>query len=235
MVKGTSQQSLLEVIAVDADDARAAVAGGADRLELVSAMEFAGFDPTLDTFQEIRDAVGVPLRVMVRRRAGFAAGGLEGIVELCHTAERLRRAGADEFVIGWLNEDGTVDLEAVRAVLDVLGGCKWTFHKAVDAAPDRDAVFDAIRGLRGLDTVLTSGGFAQAGDGAAVLEAEAARERSAGGPRLLVGGGLKIDALPGLVKAGLDAFHVGTMVRGAGSWDAPVETGLVREWREAIG
>src|SRR3954471_15974277 len=131
---------LLEVIAVDADDAHAAVAAGADRLELVSEMRHAGFAPFLDTFEEIRAAVSVPLRVMIRRREGFSAGGVQGIAELVHTAEALRRAGADEFVLGWLDPDGTVDSEAVRAVLDTLNGAKWTFHKAIDATNHRDAV-----------------------------------------------------------------------------------------------
>lgn len=225
---------LLEIIALDAADARAAVAGGADRLELVSAMESSGFDPSLELFREIRDAVDVPLRVMIRRRDGFAAGGLEGVAELCHVAEELRKAGADEFVLGWLNADGTVDGEAVRAVLDVLGGCTWTFHKAVDSAADRDAVYDAVRGLRGLDTVLTSGGFVKSGDGVEVLEAEASRERSLVGPRVLVGGGLRIEDLPALRKAGLDAFHVGTMVRGAGGWGSPIDVEAVRAWRDQL-
>jgi copper homeostasis protein len=225
---------LLEVIAVDAADARAAVAGGADRLELVSAMEHAGFDPSVPTFEAIREAVDVPLRVMIRRREGFSAGGVQGIAELCHVADALLRAGAEEFVLGWLNDDGTVDLEAVRAVLDVLGGAKWTFHKAIDAAPDRDAVYAAIRGLPGLDTVLTSGGFPSSGDGVGVLAAEAVRERALGGPGLLVGGGLKESALAELQKAGLSAFHVGTAVRADGTWASPVDPDLVRRWRGQI-
>ena len=225
---------LLEVIAVDAADARAAVAGGADRLELVSAMEHSGFDPSVETFEDVRAAVDVPLRVMIRRRDGFSAGGVQGVAELVHAAEALRRAGADEFVLGWLEEDGSVDVEAVRAVLDVLGGAKWTFHKAIDAAPNRDAVYTAIRGLPGLDTVLTSGGFAAAGDGVTVLSDEAQRERAAGGPRILVGGGLKEEALPSLLAAGLDAFHVGTAVRGPGGWSSPVDVDAVARWRKQL-
>lgn len=225
---------LLEVIAVDAADARAAVAGGADRLEVVSEPLQAGFDPSVETFQEIRAAVGVPLRVMIRRRDGFSAGGVLGIAELCHAADALRRAGADEFVLGWLNADGSVDLEAVRAVLDVLGGARWAFHKAMDATPHRDAAYAAIRGLPGLDTVLTSGGFDRSGDGVEVLAAEAAREQDLGGPSLLVGGGLREDALPVLLKAGLTAFHVGTAVRAGGSWDGPVDAELVRRWRAKL-
>lgn len=229
-----AEPPLLEVIALDADDARAAAAGGADRLELVSEPRSAGFDPSVETFREIRAAVGLPLRVMIRRRDGFSAGGVLGIAELCHTADALRRAGADEFVLGWLNDDGSVDLEAVRAVLDVLGGAKWAFHKAMDAAPDRDAAYAAIRGLPGLDTVLTSGGFAKSGDGVEVLAAESERERALGGPSLLVGGGLREDALPVLLKAGLTAFHVGTAVRGDGTWGSPVDPDLVRRWRERL-
>ncbi|WP_194919459.1 copper homeostasis protein CutC [Catenulispora rubra] len=226
---------LLEVIAVDADDARAAVAGGADRLELVSSMEYSGFDPALETFEAIRAAVDVPLRVMIRRRDGFSAGGVQGVAELVHAAEALRRAGADEFVLGWLDPDGTVDAEAVRAVLDALGGAKWTFHKAIDSAPDRAAVYDAIRKMPGLDTVLTSGGFKASGDGTEVLRAEAERERELGGPRVLVGGGLTREALPGLRAAGLNAFHVGTAVRVSGTWDSPVDVEKVAVWRKQLG
>ena len=225
---------LLEVIAVDAGDARAAVSGGADRLELVSSMEHAGFDPSVETFEAIRDAVDVPLRVMIRRRAGFSAGGVQGVAELVHVAEALRRAGAEEFVLGWLDTDGTVDAEAVRAVLDALGGAKWTFHKAIDAAPDRAAVYDAVRRMPGLDTVLTSGGFPASGDGIEVLRAEAEREREVGGPRVLVGGGLTKEALPGLRAAGLDAFHVGTAVRAGGTWDSPVDAEKVAMWRKLL-
>jgi copper homeostasis protein len=226
---------LLEVIAVDADDARAAVAGGADRLELVSEMRHAGFAPALEMFEAIRAAVDVPLRVMIRRREGFSAGGVQGIAELVHTAEALRRAGAREFVLGWLDDDGTADGEAVRAVLDVLGGASWTFHKAMDATSQRDAVYDAVRKLPGLDTVLTSGGFAASGDGVEVLRAENERERAIGGPRLLVGGGLTQEALPALRAAGLDAFHVGTAVRASGGWDSPVDVAKVAQWRKLLG
>ena len=68
-------KALLEVIALDATDARLAVDGGADRLELVSSMQFSGFNPSLEAFSSIRAAVNVPLRVMIRLRDGFLTGG----------------------------------------------------------------------------------------------------------------------------------------------------------------
>jgi copper homeostasis protein len=228
-------RALLEVIAVDAADARLAVEGGADRLELVSAMEFSGFNPPLEAFEEIRAAVEVPLRVMVRLRDGHVAGGPGNVAALVASVVRLREAGADQFVFGWLDGSGAVDLDTMKTVLDVAGDAPWTFHRAIDAATDRDAAFGAIRGLPGLDTVLTSGGPHPAGQGTAVLAREA--EREAGlpdGVQILVGGGLKLEDVPVLRAARLDAFHIGTAARFSGDWAGHVDPELVAGWRSAL-
>jgi copper homeostasis protein len=231
----SNARTVLEVIAVDAADARLAVEGGADRLELVSAMEFAGFNPPLEAFERIRDAVDVPLRVMVRLRDGFLAGGPGNVAALVASVGELRAAGADQFVFGWLDAAGAVDLGAVQTVLEATGGAPWTFHKAIDASADRDAAFQSLRGLPGLDTVLTSGGPFPAGQGVAVLEKEAAREAALpDGPRILVGGGLKLGDVPALRAAGLDAFHIGTAARFSGDWAGQVDPELVAAWRAAL-
>lgn len=232
-------KALLEVIALDAGDARMAVEGGADRLELVSSMQFSGFNPSLEAFEQIRAAVDVPLRVMVRLREGFEAGGPAGVSTLATAVGQLRHSGADEFVFGWLDPAGAVDLTAVSAVVEALDGAPWTFHKAMDHVADRDAAFAAIRGLPGLDTVLTGGGPLPAGKGVEVLRAEAAREaglRAAGQPalNLLVGGGLRLADVPTLRAAGLDSFHVGTAARFTADWAGAVDPDLVREWRQAL-
>jgi copper homeostasis protein len=227
--------ALLEVIALDAPDARLAVEGGADRLELVSAMQFSGFNPSLEAFSAIRAAVDVPLRVMIRLRDGFLAGGPGQVSALATSVKELRSAGADEFVLGWLDADGAVDLAALSAVLEALEGAPWTFHKAIDQARDRDAVYAAIRPLPGLDTVLTSGGPFPAAQGVAVLAAEAAREAAdPNGLDLLVGGGLKLGDVPTLRAVGLNAFHIGTAARYSGDWGGAVDVELVAAWRAAI-
>ncbi|MFD7560146.1 copper homeostasis protein CutC, partial [Streptomyces sp. NPDC059835] len=165
-----SNRALLEVIALDVEDAVAAQAGGADRLELVTDMAADGLTPSRETFAAIRAAVDIPLRVMLRKADGFAAGDVSVVVE---AARELRAEGAREFVLGFLNPDGTPDLTAVEAVVAELDGCRWTFHRAIDRAADRDALRKALAELPGLDTYLTAGSAAGVDEGLPVLLAEA--------------------------------------------------------------
>ncbi|MFG2879723.1 copper homeostasis protein CutC [Streptomyces sp. NPDC048337] len=226
-----SNRALLEVIALDVEDAVAAQAGGADRLELVTDMAADGLTPPRETFAAIRAAVDIPLRVMLRKTDGFAAGDLSVLVE---AARELRAEGAQEFVLGFLNPDGTPDLAAVEALAAELGGCRWTFHRAIDRAADRDGLRKALADLPGLDTYLTAGSAAGVEEGLPVLLAEAARAGEPGyGARILVGGGLTLSHLPVLRGAGIDAFHIGGAARPDG-WTRPVSAAAVAEWREAL-
>lgn len=229
-------KGLLEVIALDADDARRAVAGGADRLELVSGMEVSGLCPAPQTVEAVLAASNVPVRVMLRLRADFVIGGKEGMEEIVEAAVRLLAAGAEEFVIGWLDERGEVEHNALLRAREALDGRPFTFHKAIDQVADREVAFAKIRGIPGLDTVLTSGGPFPAGQGVDQLAQEARREASLGADslRLLVGGGLKVTDVPVLKAAGLTDFHVGSAVRGAGGWSGKVDPDLVALWRDVI-
>lgn len=224
---------MLEVIALSAEDAVAAQAGGADRLELVTEMAADGLTPDLRTFTAIRAAVDLPLRVMLRAADGFAAGDVDA---LCRRAQALREAGADEFVLGFLRPDGTLDVPAVQALVAALAGGHWTFHRAIDHSADRMALRRELAGLPGLDTYLSGGSAHGVDDGMPVLLSEA--DRAAAGepgfaPRLMVGGGLRLDHLPTLRAAGVEGFHIGNAARRAG-WDGPVDAETVRRWRTAL-
>ncbi|MBH5336367.1 copper homeostasis protein CutC [Streptomyces pactum] len=242
---------ILEVIALDPADAVAAQAGGADRLELVADMAADGLTPARETFAAIRAAVEIPLRVMLRASDGFAAGDPAALDALCRSAQELRAEGAEEFVLGFLTPDGMPDMAAVTALTEAIGvrngagAVRWTFHRAIDRAADRDALRRRLAEVPGLDTYLTAGSALGVDDGLPVLLAEAARgargpvemagvvPEPAYRPRIMVGGGLRLDHLPTLREAGIDAFHIGGASRPAG-WEGPVDVAAVREWREAL-
>ncbi|MGW1557516.1 copper homeostasis protein CutC [Streptomyces sp. NPDC002144] len=226
-----SKRAVLEVIALDVEDAVAAQAGGADRLELVTDMAADGLTPSAATVTAIRSAVDISLRVMLRLTDGFAAGDAGRVAR---TARQMRDAGAEEFVLGFLDADGGVDLGAVERVVGELDGCPWTFHRAIDRAADRDALRKQLDGLPGLDTYLTAGSPTGVDDGLPTLLAEAARQGEPGyEQRVMVGGGLRLEHLPRLLAAGVDAFHIGGAAR-PGGWEAPVSARAVREWRSSV-
>ncbi|WP_433607790.1 copper homeostasis protein CutC [Dactylosporangium sp. CA-139114] len=215
---------LLEIIALDAADARAAQEGGADRVELVSDMAADGLSPAPATVEAVRAAVSIPVRVMLRTTPGFAAD----VPSLRTTLRRLRAAGATEFVLGFLDARGAVDRAALDALLD---GFAWTFHRAIDHAADRAAAWRALEGLPGLTSVLTAGGPDGMDAGLPGLLADAPIRRSL----LLAGGGLRAAHIPALRHAGVRAFHSGTAVRPGGRWDAPVSPRLVERLLQALG
>ncbi|MER7174872.1 copper homeostasis protein CutC [Streptomyces mesophilus] len=226
-----TNRAVLEVIALGPEDAVAAQEGGADRLEMVTDMAADGLTPSVSTFLEIRSSVDIALRVMLRASDGFAAGDVDALVR---SATELREAGATEFVLGFLDETGGPDMAAVEALVAALDGARWTFHRAIDRAADRDALRKQLADLPGLDTYLTAGSAAGVDDGLTTLVTEASRSGEPGyEPRILVGGGLALHHLPRLKAAGIDAFHIGSASRPRG-WDAPVSAAAVAEWRAAV-
>src|SRR5262245_29868892 len=90
-----SKRVLLEICVASVDDALAAVEGGADRLEVNSALSLGGLTPSIGLFAEIRRLVSVPLIAMVRPRpGGFCYSGKDFDVML-RDAAALSDAGAE--------------------------------------------------------------------------------------------------------------------------------------------
>lgn len=222
---------MLEVIATSVADALAAERGGADRLELVAAMADDGLLPDVELVRRLRAAVALPLRVMLRSSPGFGTDAQE-LAALCHAAERLRQLGVEEFVFGFLTADGRLDRDAMLALHAASGGGRWTLHRAFDQVVDVPQAWATCRELPGLDAIL-SGGCRSGIDECLARLCERAAWQTAG-LRWLAGGGLRLEHLAALRAAGISQFHSGRAVRRGGTWDGPVETALVQQWKAAL-
>ncbi|MCW2916503.1 MAG: copper homeostasis protein CutC [Actinomycetia bacterium] len=223
---------LLEVIALTAADARAAEEGGADRLEIVADMAADGLTPDPVLVAEMRQVTSLPLRVMLRANAGFRTNGPE-LDRLRRAAASLTEAGADGFVLGFLDSEGHIDVGATTKLVAMITPLPWTFHRAIDNATDTGLAWRTVRELPGLDAVLTSGASAGVDAGVDMLVRRAAE--SADSARLVMaGGGLRRKHVALLAAAGVSSFHVGSAVRPDRSWEQPVAAGLVREWRTLV-
>ncbi|MFD0686897.1 copper homeostasis protein CutC [Actinomadura fibrosa] len=225
--------SLLEVIALTAADALAAQEGGADRIEVVADMDADGLTPDPDVVEAMRKVTSLPMRVMLRANGGFRTTVAE-LDRLRHAAGTLAAAGADGFVLGFLDSLGQVDEAATAKLAEAAVPLPWTFHRAVDHAADPAAAWEAVRRLGGgLDAVLTAGSARGVDAGVDVLVRRAAEDPGAA-KMIMAGGGLRRKHVAVLAAAGVTAFHVGTAVRPDGAWDAPVDPGLVAEWRALV-
>ncbi|HEY9410806.1 MAG TPA: copper homeostasis protein CutC [Jiangellaceae bacterium] len=223
---------ILELIALGPGDAAGAVAGGADRLEVVADMDADGLTPAVDTVRELKGECDLPLRVMLRANDGFSTSGSE-LTRLQGAAHQLADAGADGFVLGFLGPTVEIDVDAAVALVDELSGLPWTFHRAVDHALDHDRAWNVLPGLPGIDSVLTAGSPRGVAAGLDDLCSRAANSQVAA-DLIMAGGGLVADHVPWLARAGIRKFHVGSRVRPGGSWRAYIDTELVRSWRTLV-
>ena len=105
---------LLEVCVDSLASARAAKQGGADRLEFCSALAVGGLTPYADLLRQIKAELDLPVRCLMRPRAGDFLYTRDELELLCRQIETLRSAGADGFVIGALTPEGALDLPAMR-------------------------------------------------------------------------------------------------------------------------
>lgn len=199
---------LLEVCVDSLASARAAIAGGTDRLELCSALTVGGLTPYPELLRQIRAESAIPIRCLMRPRGGDFLYMKEEIDMMARQIAALRHAGADGFVIGCLDADGRLDTAAMQPLLDAAHGCGLTLHRCIDVSRDplqtyRDAA------ACGIDTVLTSGAAANCVAGQSVLAQLLALRDEMRGPEVLIGAGVNAAVITQLRQTlpGARAFH----------------------------
>jgi len=223
-----NERVLLEVIATTVADAKAAARGGADRLELVTAMGEGGLTPGIGMIEAVVAAVPIPVNVMVRPHSRSFVYDADDFAVILRDVRAARAAGAHAVVFGMLTASREVDREALLRVVDVADGMPVTFHRAFDETRDLHEALDVLLEVAGVTNVLTSGGKPSVLDAVAEIQslvAQAARSSCT----VLAGAGLTADRVAGFVHAArVQAVHFGSGVREGGKALAGVDEGIVR-------
>ncbi len=197
-------ERVLEVCVDDAAGLAAALAGGADRIELCAALELGGLTPSAG-FMELARQVAVPVRVLIRPRAGDFTYEPDEMAVIEGDIRAARALGLSGVVIGAAGPDGTLDLAALRRMIAAAKGMRLTLHRVFDLVPDRAVALEQAVDL-GFDTILTSGGAGAAATGVAALAALA--RQAAGRIAIMPGGGIRVDTIGALRAAmPLSAVH----------------------------
>ncbi len=192
---------ILEIAANSVASALAAQEGGADRIELVSALELGGLTPSHATIALARERLRIPVYVLIRPRAGdFLYNDFE-CETMLRDIETCKSLGCDGVVIGVLDADGDVDVARCRTLIDAAGNLGVTFHRAFDQTRDHPRAFEDVIAL-GCERVLTSGGCTRAIDGVNVIADLVARAND------------RIAVMPG---AGIDEHNIAAVRAATGA------------------
>ncbi len=199
---------LLEICVDSLASARAAIAGGADRLELCSALLAGGLTPYEALLQQIRAESDIPIRCLMRPRPGDFLYTPEELAMLRSQILQLKAAGADGFVIGCLTPEGRLDSEAMQPLIEACGGKGITLHRAIDVSRDLEGTYMAAKNL-GIDTVLTSGGASSCVQGMDTIAKLLRLRDTHKGPEVLIGAGVSAKVIRAFRTQcpGARAFH----------------------------
>lgn len=232
----------LEVCCGNLESVHAAVAGGASRIELCSALEQDGLTPSWEDLKTARKHYPtLKIHVLIRCRAGNFCYTREEVAEMTDQIETALSSGADGIVIGALTPKGDVDVSAMEAWTEVvsdwmlakgfeLGGChssmdayffqglaarpSITFHRAFDVCRKPFEALETLVGL-GCDRILTSGQAPSALEGAELIRE--LRLKARGRILLLPGGGVRPDNARAILdRTGCTELHASASVKKEG-------------------
>lgn len=200
---------VLEICVDSLASARAAIAGGADRLELCSALLAGGLTPYEGLLRQIRAESDIPVRCLMRTRPGDFLYTPQELELLKMQIQQLKNAGADGFVIGCLTAEGDLDMDAMKPLVEACGDKGITLHRCIDVSRDVEKTYRDAKKL-GIDTVLTSGAAASCKAGKEMLGKLLVLRDEIGGPEILIGAGVNAEVIRDFRNTipGARAFHM---------------------------
>ncbi len=187
---------LLEVCVEDAAGLAAAVAGGADRIELCSALSVGGLTPSAG-LMALAAKADIPVYAMIRPRAVDFVFGPDELAIMRDDIDAARAAGLAGVVLGANRADGRLDIAILEQLSRHAAGLGKTLHRAFDLVPDFTEAVEAAVDL-GFERILTSGGARTAPDGIEALAdiIAVADDRIS----IMPGSGVTIDTINGLLE-----------------------------------
>src|SRR5687767_11733336 len=123
---------IIEIATTDFTTTKSAVEGGADRIELCTALSEGGITPSFGLIKQCRKAFDVALFPIIRPRAGDFLYTDDEFELMKHDVLLSKQSGCEGLVIGLLKSDGNIDTERTGALVEIAYPMEVTFHRAFD-------------------------------------------------------------------------------------------------------
>ena len=146
----------IEIAVTDYTTAKSAVEGGADRIELCTALSEGGITPSFGLIQQCRNDFDIAIFPIIRPRSGDFLYTDEEFEVIKRDALLCKQSGCDGVVVGFLNSDGTINKKRTADIVKAVYPLEVTFHRAFDRCKDPLTALEAIIDA-GCQRILTSG------------------------------------------------------------------------------
>lgn len=195
----------LEICCFSLEDAIAADAGGADRIEYCSDPALGGVTPSLGAVEILREAINTEIWVILRPRGGDFVYNQQEKDTMIRDIRHFQSTGIQGVVTGALTAEGYLDLDFLKSLVSELGGLYWSFHRAFDSVVSPMNAMDDLISLNA-KRILTSGGAPSADQGTDALRKYVTR--AADQIEIQAGGGVREDNVLDIIKrSGVTALH----------------------------
>lgn len=168
----------IEIAVTDFESAACAVNGGADRIELCSALSEGGITPSYSLIKKCRNKFDVPVFPIIRPRAGDFLYTDEEFEIIQEDVVFCKRSGCNGIVTGFLLPYGNIDKERTSIITKLANPLEVTFHRAFDRCRDPFTALEDIIDA-GCHRILTSGQKIKAIEGTELISQliDAAKDR----------------------------------------------------------
>lgn len=154
----------IEIATTDFSTTEAAVKGGADRIELCSAISEGGLTPSFGLIKQCREKFSLPIFPIIRPRSGDFLYSNDEFEIIIKDVLLCKQLNCDGVVVGFLQKDGGIDQTRLELIVKLAYPLEVTFHRAFDHCKDPFAALETIINA-GCQRILTSGQQLKAEDG----------------------------------------------------------------------
>lgn len=198
------KRATLEVCVDDLVGLEACLSGGADRIELCSALALGGLTPSRG-FMRTAVSAEMPVYAMIRPRDGDFCYSSREIDIMCDDIACAKDSGLAGVVFGAATEDARLDLHALSRLTRAAEGMACTLHRVVDVLDDPATAVESAIEL-GIDRVLSSGGATAAVEG--IEELAQMHSQAAGKVEIMAGAGVTAENVRTIARStGIRSFH----------------------------